>query len=235
MKRRSFSRAHSLASNNRLTSSSTNDDIINNEISATTSLTLMNDRARSLSTEHRLANQSQMSIASRTSIRYSTPRESTVFTKTDAPPVIRLLQQVQSSDTTDAIKTIIEHQRTQQTSTHHEHIQTLMIMEEDTSSPSPSSSNANIKSPIRQKSNNGLTKSNVIVPAVDNMNKKNCQIDLISSTTTQSNHTVLSTVKRSLLKHQQQKSTMDNSIIPENTKQNHQHTSEKTRVCCIII
>ena len=112
IKRRSFSRASSIVSTNRLTLNNTNDEI-NTETSATNSLTLMNDRARSLSIEHRLANPSQMSIASRTSIRYSTPRESTVFTKTDAPPVVRLLQQTQHHDTTDAIKTIIEHQRLQ--------------------------------------------------------------------------------------------------------------------------
>jgi len=233
-KRRSFSRASSIASNNRLTLTGTGDEI-NNEISATTSLTLMNDRARSLSIEHRLANPSQMSIASRTSIRYSTPRESTVFTKTDAPPVVRLLQQTQHHDTADAIKTIIEHQRSQQTPSHVEHIQTPIIVEEDISPPSLSSPNTNIKSIIRKKSSNGSTKSNVIVPTTDNISQPNGHINPISSPTT-SQHSVLSTLKHSLLKHQQQqKSTVEGSTNVENTEKHHHSTSEKNRVCCIII
>ncbi|CAF2495884.1 unnamed protein product [Rotaria sp. Silwood2] len=235
-KRRSFSRAGSIASNNRLILNGTNDEQINNEISATTSLTLMNDRARSLSTEHRLANPSQMSIASRTSIRYSTPRESTVFTKTDAPPVVRLLQQTQHHDTTDAIKTIIEHQRLQQTPSHHEHIQTPIIVEEDISPPLISSSNINIKSPAGKKSSNGLTKSNVIVPTTDNINQPNGHINPMLSSATSSQHSVLSTLKYSLLKHQQQqKSNTDSIINIEDTRKPHQHTSEKNRVCCTII
>jgi hypothetical protein len=234
-KRRSFSRASSIASNNRLTLTGTADEI-NNEISATTSLTLMNDRARSLSIEHRLANPSQMSIASRTSIRYSTPRESTVFTKTDAPPVVRLLQQTQHHDTADAIKTIIEHQRLQQTPSHAEHIQTPIIVEEDISPPSLSSPNTNIKSIIRKKSSNGSTKSNVIVPTTDDISQPNGHINPVSSPTP-SQHSVLSTLKHSLLKHQQQqqKSTVEGSTNVESTEKHHHSTTEKNRVCCIII
>ncbi len=236
-KRRSFSRASSIASNNRLTLNGTADEI-NNEISATTSLTLMNDRTRSLSTEHRLANPSQMSIASRTSIRYSTPRESTVFTKTDAPPVVRLLQQTQHHDTTDAIKTIIEHQRLQQTPSYHEHIQTPIIVEEDISPPSllsSTSSNTNIKSSVGKKSSNGLTKSNVIVPTIDNINRANGHINPISSPTP-SQHSVLSTLKYSLLKHQQQQKTnVEGSTNIEDTQKHQQHTSDKHGVCCTII
>jgi hypothetical protein len=232
-KRRSFSRASSIASNNRLTSIGTTDDI-NNEISATTSLTLMNDRARSLSTEHRLANPSQMSIASRTSIRYSTPRESTVFTKTDAPPVVRLLQQTSHHDTTDAIKTIIEHQRSQQTPSHHEHVQTPSIVEEDISPPL-SLSNTNIKSLVGKKSSNGLTKSNVVVPTTDDITRANGHINPISSPTP-SQHSVLSTLKYSLLKHQQQqKSTVESSTNIEVIQKQQPHTTDKHRVCCTII
>jgi serine/threonine protein kinase len=237
-KRRSFSRASSIASNNRLTMNGTTDEL-NNEISATTSLTLMNDRARSLSTEHRLANPSQMSIASRTSIRYSTPRESTVFTKTDAPPVVRLLQQTQHHDTTDAIKTIIEHQRLQQTPSYHEHLQTPIIVEEDISPPSIlSTSNTSIKSPVGKKSSNGLTKSNVVVPTTDTINQANGHIHPVSSSTISSSQpSVLSTLKYSLLKHQQQqqKSNVENSTNLEDIQKHHQHTSDKHRVCCTII
>lgn len=236
-KRRSFSRANSIASNNRLTLNSTTDEL-NNEMSTTTSLTLMNDRARSLSSEHRLANPSQMSIASRTSIRYSTPRESTVFTKTDAPPVVRLLQQTQHHDTTDAIKTIIEHQRLQQAPSYHEHVQTPIIVEEELSPPSllsSTSSSTNIKSLLGKKSSNGLTKSNVIVPTTDNINRTNGHINQISSPTS-SEHSVLSTLKYSLLKHQQQqKSNVESSTNTEDTQKHHQHTSDKHRVCCIIL
>jgi hypothetical protein len=234
-KRRSFSRASSIASTNRLTLNGTNDEI-NNEITATTSLTLMNDRTRSLSTEHRLANPSQMSIASRTSIRYSTPRESTVFTKTDAPPVVRLLQQTQHHDTQDAIKTIIEHQRLQQTPSHHEHVQTPIIVEEELSPQLLSSlSNTNIRSPFGKKNSNGLTKSNVVVPTTDNINSANGHIHSISSATS-SQQSVLSTLKYSLLKHQQQqKSNVEGSTSVENTQKHHQHTSDKHRVCCTIV
>jgi hypothetical protein len=193
----------------------------------------MNDRARSLSTEHRLANPSQMSIASRTSIRYSTPRESTVFTKTDAPPVVRLLQQTHHHDTTDAIKTIIEHQRLQQASSYTEHIQTPIIVEEDISPPSIlSTSNTSFKSPMGKKSSNVLTKSNVIVPTTDNINRPNGHISPISSPTP-SQHSVLTTIKYSLLKHQQQqKSNVEGSTNVEVTQR---HTSDKHRVCCTII
>lgn len=124
-KRRSTSsRAHSLVSTNRSILSNINDEnpIIHS--------TLINDRIRSLSTEHRLTNQSQMSIASRTSIRYSTPRESTVFTKSDAPPVIRLLQQTPHHDPIEVIKILIEHQR-------QDPIQTAIIVEEETAPAIP--------------------------------------------------------------------------------------------------
>ena len=232
-KRRSFSRASSIQSNNRVLNVTT--DELNNEISATTSLTLMNDRARSLSTEHRLANPSQMSIASRTSIRYSTPRESTVFTKTDAPPVVRLLQQTSHHDAADAIKTIIEHQRSQQTPSHHEHIQTPIIVEEDISPPL-SASNTNIKSLIGKKSSNGLTKSNVVVPTTDNNNRTNGHLNPVSSPTP-SQHSVLSTLKYSLLKHQQQqKSNVESSAnVTEDTEKHPPHAADKHRVCCTII
>jgi hypothetical protein len=194
----------------------------------------MNDRARSLSTEHRLANPSQMSIASRTSIRYSTPRESTVFTKTDAPPVVRLLQQTSHHDTTDAIKTIIEHQRSQQTPSHHEHVQTPIIVEEDISPPL-SLSNTNIKSLVGKKSSNGLTKSNVVVPTTDDITRANGHINPISSPTP-SQHSVLSTLKYSLLKHQQQqKSTVESSTNIEVIQKQQPHTTDKHRVCCTII
>ncbi|CAF1068323.1 unnamed protein product [Adineta steineri] len=234
-KRRSFSRASSIASNNRLTLNNTTDEI-NNDMSASTNVTLTSDRTRSLSTEHRLANPSQMSIASRTSIRYSTPRESTVFTKTDAPPVVRLLQQTQHHDTTDAIKTIIEHQRSIQTPSHTEHIQTPIIVEEDLSPTLLSSPNANTKPYISKKSSNGISKSNVVVPTADNTNLPNGHINPVSSPTP-SQHSVLSTLKYSLLRHQQQqKSSVEGSTnVESSTQKHHPSTSEKNRVCCTII
>lgn len=203
----------------------------------------MNDRARSLSTEHRLANPSQMSIASRTSIRYSTPRESTVFTKTDAPPVVRLLQQTHPHDTMDAIKTIIEHQRLQQTPSYHEHVQTPIIVEEDVSPPSISAtSSTNVKSPLGKKSSNGLTKSNVIVPTTDSINRSNGHINPLSSSssstaaTSTSQHSVLSTLKYSLLKHQQQqKSNVESSTTSQDVQKPNQHAADKHRVCCTIL
>ncbi|CAF3583040.1 unnamed protein product [Adineta steineri] len=228
-------RSKDLPSNNRLTLNSTTDEI-NNDMLASTNVTLTSDRTRSLSTEHRLANPSQMSIASRTSIRYSTPRESTVFTKTDAPPVVRLLQQTQHHDTTDAIKTIIEHQRSIQTPSHIEHIQTPIIVEEDLSPTLLSSPNANTKPYISKKSSNGISKSNVVVPTADNTNLPNGHINPVSSPTP-SQHSVLSTLKYSLLRHQQQqKSTVEGSTnVESSTQKHHPSTSEKNRVCCTII
>lgn len=245
-KRRSFSRASSIVSTNRLTLNGTIEDM-NGDLSAAINSALMSDRTRSLSTEHRLANPSQMSIASRTSIRYSTPRESTVFTKTDAPLVVRLLQQTPHHDASDAIKTIIEHQRSQQTPSHHDHVQTPIIVEEEISPPLLSTSQSNAKSTLGKKSSNGLTKSNTIVPATDNVTSSNGHTSPISSPTP-SQSSVLTTLKYSLLKHQQQqqqhKSHVETSIsLGQNQKQNqsqsnhHQHhqSSDKHRVCCTIL
>lgn len=235
-KRRSFSRASSIVSNNRLTLNGTSEDFPS-EMSGTMSLTLMNDRGRSLSTEHRLANPSQMSIASRTSIRYSTPRESTVFTKTDAPLVVRLLQQTPHHDASDAIRTIIEHQRSQQTPSHHEHVQTPMIVEEDVSPPLLSATFSTTKSFLTKKPSNGLTKSNTIVPTTDNIDLANGHITPISSSNP-SQHSLFSTLKYSLLKHQQQqqqKSHVEPSTASDETHKSNSHPHDKHRVCCIII
>ena len=234
-KRRSFSRASSIVSNNRLTLNGITDEL-NHDLSTTTSLNLMNDRARSLSTEHRLANPSQMSIASRTSIRYSTPRESTVFTKTDAPPVVRLLQQTPHHDTSDAIRTIIEHQRSQLTPAHHEHVQTPVILEEEVSSPTfLSSSMTNTKSPVGKASSNGLTKPNAIAPATDAISLANGHSNNVPSPNP-SQQSLLSTLKYSLLKHQQQqKSNVERSTTVEDGQKSHQQAVDKHRVCCTII
>jgi len=233
-KRRSFSRASSIVSTNRLTLNGANEDFPS-EMTGTTSLTLMNDRGRSLSTEHRLANPSQMSIASRTSIRYSTPRESTVFTKTDAPPVVRLLQQTPHHDASDAIRTIIEHQRSQQTPSHHEHVQTPMIVEEDISPPLLSATLSTTKSFLTKKPSNGLTKSNTIVPTTENIDLANGHTTPISSPNP-SQHSLFSTLKYSLLKHQQQqKSNVESSTTSDETHKTTSHPHDKHRVCCIII
>jgi hypothetical protein len=233
-KRRSFSRASSIVSNNRLTLNGTNDELIN-DMSGTTSLTLMNDRTRSLSTEHRLANPSQMSIASRTSVRYSTPRESTVFTKTDAPPVVRLLQQTPHHDTNDAIRTIIEHQRSQQTPSHHEHVQTPMIVEEDVSPPYILSSVSSTTLVLGKKSSNSLNESNSSVRTTEHADVINGHISPISSPTP-SKTSVMSTLKYSLLKHQQQQKTnVEGSTTIDSTQKHNQHPSDKHRVCCTII
>ena len=105
---------------------------------------------RSLSTDHRLANPSQISIASRTSIRHSTPRESNLFTKIDVPIVVQLLQQAPYQD---SIQTINDRHRCLQ---NQEHIQTPIIIEEDISLSLSAISNANIKSSITIKKSNGF-------------------------------------------------------------------------------
>ena len=124
LKRRSYS-----SRTNRMQLTNANDS----DTSTTNSMIFITDRTKSLSNEHRLANPSQMSIASRVSIRYTTPRESTVFTKTEAPPVVRLLQQTPHHDTNEIIKTLIEHQRTQPNN--QENLQSAIIIEEDICPP----------------------------------------------------------------------------------------------------
>ena len=147
-----------------------------------------------------------------------------------------LLQQTHPHDAADAIKTIIEHQRLQQTPSYQEHMQTPIIVEEDISPPSVlSTSNSSVKSPLGKKSSNGLTKSNSIVPTTDAINRANGHTNQLSSPTP-SQHSVLSTLKYSLLKHQQQqKSNVESSTTPEDTQVHHQHTADKHRVCCTII
>jgi hypothetical protein len=212
VKRRSFSRAGSIASTNRLTLSGTHEDI-NTDLSGTNSLQLITDRTRSLSIDHRLGNPSQMSIASRTSIRYSTPRESTVFTKNDAPKVIRVLQQTPHHDTTDAIRIIIEHQRSEQISSNEEHSSRAIIIEEDISPPS------NIKSPISKKMSNGVSKSSILVPCIANVNRSNGHLA--------SQHSVWSTLKYSLIKRQEHRKS--------NVNEKAKHTGNNNRACCTIL
>jgi hypothetical protein len=223
IKRRSFSRASSIVSANRLTLTNINDEM-NTDTPRTNSLTLINDRTRSLSNDHRLANHSQMSIASRISIRYSTPRESTVFTKTEAPPVVRFLQQTPHQDTTEVIKTLIEHQRLQSLSSHQEPVQTAIIVEEEISPPFISISNTNIKSSIGKNMSNGVMKSNVIVPTMENVSLGNGRL---------SSNSVLSTLKYSLIKHQKQrKSSPENS---SNRNKKRKSSTKKHRACCTIL
>ncbi len=214
IKRRSFSsRTSSIVSSNRLLLSNANDETMADTPGAG-SLTLINERARSLSIDHRLGNPSQMSIGSRTSIRYSTPRESTVFSKNDAPAVVRLLQQSHHhQDTTDMIKTLIEHQRLQST-THLDNIQTAIIVEEDVSPPFLSTSTTNIRSSFARKMNNSITKSNVIVPTIENISVGNGHM---------ASKSVLSTLK-SLTKQR------NSSDIKEK-----KHLRRKHRRCCNIL
>ncbi|CAF0830654.1 unnamed protein product [Adineta steineri] len=209
IKRKSFSRASSTMSTNRLTLINTNDDM--NSL-------ITYDRTRSLSSDHRLANPSQFSIASRASIRFSTPRESTVFTKTDAPMVVRLLQQTHHQDSTDAIKTLIEHQRSQSISIHQEQMQTPIIIEEDNSSLLTTKSNTKVKSPT-------MKKSNIIAPTIEHIN-------ISSSPRTLPQHSVLLTLKYSFIKHQQQRKTLVEDSSNENEKE--KQPTRKSPKCCTI-
>jgi SOS-response transcriptional repressor LexA len=212
-KRRSFSsRASSIVSTNRFTLTNANDDT---DTSIANGSILFNDRTRSLSVDHRLTNQSQMSIASRFSVRFTTPRESTVFTKTDAPPVIRLLQQSQHHDSTDAIRAIIEQQRLQPTTLD----QAPIIVEEDTSS----------KRTLGKKISDGITKSNLIPPSIEQINKSNGHASSSSST---QQHSVLSRLKYSLIKHQHQRKSDTEKSSNVNKKSKHSKTIH--RACCTI-
>jgi len=224
IKRRSFSRTSSIASANRLILNNMNDEI-NADTSGANSLILINDRTRSLSIDHRLSNPSQISMGSRTSIRYSTPRESTVFTKTDAPPVVRLVQQTHHQDTTDVIKTLIEYQRLQSTSLQQEHIQTEIIVEEEISPPLISISNTNNKSSIGKKISNGVTKFHVIVPTMETNHISNGHI---------SSNSVLSTLKYSFIKHKKQRKSINDNSLNINEKKS-KYSRNKHRTCCTIL
>ncbi|CAF0842429.1 unnamed protein product [Adineta ricciae] len=231
LKRKSFSRASSTLSTNRLLLVNANDDN-NSDTLATSSSIVTNDRSRSLSVDHRLTNHSQFSIASRISIRYSTPRESTVFTKTDAPMIVRLLQQSHHQDSNDAIKTIIEHQRSRSISLNQENQQTPVIIEEDITSPSSpiasTKSNRNSKSPIIKKISSGVTKSNIIAPTIERVN-----VGHAHDSSSSSQHSVLSTLKCSLIKHQQQRKTLVEDASNSRERKN-KHSRSKHRACCTI-
>jgi hypothetical protein len=225
LKRKSFSRTSSSLSTNRLTLVN-NTDESNSETLGTNSSIITGDRTRSLSVDHRLANQSQFSIASRASIRYSTPRESTVFTKTDVPMIVRLIQQAPHQDPADAIKTIIEHQRSQSFSAPQENLQTPVILEEDTSSPTTATkSNRSLKSPLMKKISNTAAKSNTIAPTIEPVN--------VSDAHAPSEHSVLSTLKHSLIKHQQQRKPLANDAATKIEKKT-RHSTSRHRACCTV-
>ncbi|CAF1262426.1 unnamed protein product, partial [Didymodactylos carnosus] len=263
-------RRSSLASNNRLTinggilGGSNNDN--NTNISSTSILT---NRTRSLSMEHRLANQSQMSIASRTSTRFSTPRESIVFTKMDTPPVIRLLQ-AQSHDN-ESLRSLIEHRR-QSTQSHQEHtpiIEKDAILRTNVNNTIPATT-ANTVLPtitasatktnvIHNRSGNTTlfpTKSNVIVPAITNVNgnSNNSQDYSSSSSSPQQKRSVLYALGQSLINykhHTHQKSDIDgdkikhehsadhikntNSINEKRAALMNDDSSDKRHICCTVL
>ena len=226
MKRRSFSRASSVVSSNRLTPVQTNEDM-NTDQSMTTSSTFFNDRARSLSIEHRLANPSQISIGSRTSMRHSTPRESTVFTKADAPIVVRLLQQAQLQDAADAMRVVSDNHRSQLTSLHQENIQTPIIVEEDTTLPIVTLSNRNLKSASLTSVSNDAIKPDDIISTMEPVSISNGHI----STKPPS---VLSTLRYSLIKHQQERHISKvKNCTDINVK--HKNSTNRHKACCTIM
>lgn len=224
-KRRSFSRTSSVISNSRLASTGANDDA-NTDHSGNESFIFHADRPRSLSNDHRLANQSQISISSRVSIRYSTPRESTVFTKTDAPMVVRLLQQTSHQDPIDAIKTIIEHQRSHASMTPHEQLQKAIIVEEELTLPVINLSKLQSKASILPKMSNEIE----TVPSTtvtEKLHPTNGDV----STVPKSSRSVLSTVRHCLIKHQRRKSNSED-LSPLDKKQ--KHASRKHQSCCTV-
>lgn len=233
-KRRSFSRTSSIISNNRLVPSGTTDEI-NGDLSGHNSFTHLPERTHSLSVDHRLANPSQMSIASRISIRYSTPRESTVFTKSEAPAVVRLIQQTPHQDPAEAIRTIIEHQRNQP-----EPIQKAIIVEEDLSVPVISQYNATSNGTTNEKSSYTRTTAsqseNTSANPPTNMTKPDLQRRISSQTvpvsSTSSSRSMLSTLKYSLIKHQQRKSNREEGTHSEEKTKHTVH--HQTRSCCSI-
>ncbi|CAF3421098.1 unnamed protein product [Rotaria socialis] len=220
MKRKNFSRTSSITSTNRLIINHVNDGM---NADLTNSSTLINDHTRSLSTEHRFANPSQMSIASRTSIRHSTPRESIVFTKTDAPNFIRLLQQKQHQDIQDVIPITNETSRLLSTSSNLEHVHPPIIAEEDISSQVTSTSTRNINSPFTINTNNNETNSDFIIPLIEHDNIGNAHALKYP-------HSVLSRLKYSLTKQKAKSSVEQSTNI--NAKQ--KRSSNKHGACCTI-
>lgn len=233
-KRRSFSRTSSIISNNRLVAAGTTDEI-NGDLSGHNSFTHLPERTHSLSVDHRLANPSQMSISSRISIRYSTPRESTVFTKSEAPAVVRLIQQTPHQDAAEAIRTIIEHQRNQP-----EPIQKAIIVEEDLSAPVISQYNTTSNATTNEKSSHSRTTSqgeNTSTHPPVNMTKPDLQrrtsSQMAPASSTSSSRSMLSTLKYSLIKHQQRKSTREEGTGSEE-KTKHSVHHQQNRSCCSI-
>lgn len=224
-KRKSFSRTSSTFSNNRAPLINTAEESTV-ETPGTNSFIITNDRTRSLSVDHRLANQSQFSLASRASIRYSTPRESTVFTKTDVPVIVRLIQQAPHQDPTDAIKTIIEHQRSQSFSTSQDNQPAPSIVEEDaSSSTSATRSNRNLKSPLMKKISNGTVKSNIIAPTIERVS--------VSDAHGPSEQSVLATLKCTLIKHQQQRKALV-AQTSSKTEKKGKPSANRHRTCCTV-
>ena len=225
-KQRNSSRTSSLVSHNRLTFNGTNDEV-NSPLSGANSFTVINDRTRSLSIEHRLANPSQLSIASRVSIRYSTPRESTVFTKTDAPIVVRLLQQAPHHDVNDAIRTIMEYERSRAQSTHEEE---AMIVDNHLASSQPAINDTTSLSSVGKTIGNGQMPFNAEGAATEaELSTGNGHRSAVPSRSP----SVLSTLKCSLVKHQQQRKSNAHELSGADRKD--KHASTKHRACCTLL
>lgn len=216
MRRKAVSRTSSMASGNRSTISHPNDDI---NADFTNSSPYISDRMHGLSTEHRLANPSLMSIASRTSLRHSTPRESTVFTKVDAPNFIRLLQQKHHQEIEDAVKILHENLPTLSTASNQEHVQTPVIVEEDVTSPT----NKNSDSTVAINANDDETKPSVIMPIVETTN-------LVNGHVSSSRQSIASKLRNSLIKRKR----IPGAVNSKENNEKQKRLTNKQQVCCTI-
>jgi hypothetical protein len=222
VKRRSLSRTNSNIFHSRLTFIGIHDES-ETDLSMTNSLANLTDRVRSLSTENRLANQSQMSIASRISIRYSTPRESTVFTKTDAPMIVRLLQQTVHHDSAEAIRTIIEAQRTQSSFVQQEQVQKAIIVEEELSQGA-----ATMCHTMNNAANKTEIISNGIQPVTDDQHVSNSKLSSMST----SSRSIRSTLRCSSKKHKKHQLPVEDLSLTDKKATN---LLVKHRACCVML
>lgn len=197
-----------------------NSDDLQMDRSENNSLTHLADNSHTLSTEQRLAYPSQMSIVSRNSNRFSTPRESTVFTKSDGPSIVRLVQQTARQDLAEAIRFLAGQQHVPSTVITQDQRQTEIILEEDLSLPIVSTCNDS-----NRFLNDTQNSDRHIIPDDEHL------VKVSTSTDTNASRSMLQTLKYSLLKHQQRKSPGESCT---STDQKSKHPHHRHRACCII-
>lgn len=195
-RKRSVSRTGSTFSNFRFASNSVNDEIQNEAVPG-----------------ERFRNQSQVSISSKVSVRHTTPRESIVFTKTEAPMVIRILQENAHLDLHETIRVLVEHQRSQESLNFKEQIKQVTTTDVDFLLPTTRL----IGDQSRKSSKNQLKSS---------LDEKSTNFEQNSP------KSVLSTFKYSLSRRRRHKSSIE--LSSKFNQRSKQSNNNRKRTCCII-